>query len=203
MDLANYKKVWKDQPEERNKISSLDIYKMTQSRSTSIVKWIFMIGLVEFIFWFSINYFATKSETFEPYAKLNLMTFLDYSNYLHYLIVLLFLLLFYRNFSSVSTIDDTKTLMKKILLVRKTVKWYVYYNLIGVVVFSIIINVLIFNTPNYLSILYDINPSSIDQGQMMTIIIITQIVMISLMLLVLWLFYYLLYGILLKKLNKN
>ena len=93
--------------------------------------------------------------------------------------------------------------MKKILLVRKTVKWYVYYNLIGVVVFSIIINVLIFNTPNYLSILYDINPSSIDQGQMMTIIIITQIVMISLMLLVLWLFYYLLYGILLKKLNKN
>jgi len=54
MDLANYKKVWKDQPEERNKISSLDIYKMTQSRSTSIVKWIFMIGLVEFIFWFSI-----------------------------------------------------------------------------------------------------------------------------------------------------
>ncbi len=203
MDLANYKKVWKDQPEERNKISSLDIYKMTQSRSTSIVKWIFMIGLVEFIFWFSINYFATKSGTFEPYAKLNLMTFLDYSNYLHYLIVLLFLLLFYRNFSSVSAIDDTKTLMKKILLVRKTVKWYVYYNLIGVVVFSIIINVLIFNTPNYLSILYDINPSSIDQGQMMTIIIITQIVMISLMLLVLWLFYYLLYGILLKKLNKN
>ena len=62
---------------------------------------------------------------------------------------------------------------------------------------------MIFNTPNYLSVLYDINPSSIDQEQMMTIIIITQIVMIALMLLVLWLFYYLLYGILLKKLNKN
>ena len=48
-----------------------------------------------------------------------------------------------------------------------------------------------------------INTSSIDQGQMMTIIIIVQIVMIALMLLVLWLFFYLLYGILLKKLNKN
>jgi hypothetical protein len=203
MDLANYKKVWKDQPEERNKISSLDIYKMTQSRSNSIVKWIFMIGLVEFIFWFSINYFAPKSGNFEPFAKLNLMTFLDYSNYLHYLIVLLFLLLFYRNFSSVSAIDDTKTLMKKVLLVRKTVKWYVYYNLTCCVVFSIVLNVLIFNTPNYLSLLYDINTSSIDQGQMMTIIIIVQIVMIALMLLVLWLFFYLLYGILLKKLNKN
>ena len=68
MDLANYKKVWKDQPEERNKISSLDIYKMTQSRSNSIVKWIFMIGLVEFIFWFSINYFATKSVLYDNQA---------------------------------------------------------------------------------------------------------------------------------------
>ena len=55
MDLANYKKVWKDQPEEINKISSLEIYKMTQSRSISITKWIFMIGLIEFIFWFFIN----------------------------------------------------------------------------------------------------------------------------------------------------
>jgi hypothetical protein len=93
--------------------------------------------------------------------------------------------------------------MKKILLVRKTVKWYVYYNLISVVVFSIILNILIFNSPNALSVLYNINSSSIDQAQMITIIIITQVVMIILMLLILWLFYYLLYGILLKKLNKN
>ena len=26
MDLANYKKVWKDQPEERNKVSSCLLY---------------------------------------------------------------------------------------------------------------------------------------------------------------------------------
>lgn len=203
MDLANYKKVWKDQPEEKNKISSLEIYKMTQSRSISIAKWIFMIGLIEFIFWFFINYLATKNGFLKPYEELNLMTFLNYTNYLQHIVVVLFLLLFYRNFSSVSAVDDTKTLMKKILLVRKTVKWYVYYNLISLVVFSIILNILIFNSPNALSILYNINSSSIDQTQMITIIIITQVVIIVLMLLILWLFYYLLYGILLKKLNKN
>ena len=131
MDLANYKKVWKDQPEERNKVSSLDIYKMTQSRSSSIVKWIFIIGLVEFIFWFSISYFGTKNGDLEPYEKLNLISFIDNINYLHYMVVVLFLILFYRNFSLISTVDDTKTLMKNILLVRKTVKWYVYYNLIN------------------------------------------------------------------------
>ena len=65
MDLANYKKVWKNQPEEKNKISALEIYKMTQSKSNSIVKWIFIIGLLEFVFWFAIDqrYFNETTKT--------------------------------------------------------------------------------------------------------------------------------------------
>ena len=203
MDLANYKKVWKNQPEEKNKISALEIYKMTQSKSNSIVKWIFIIGLLEFVFWFAINYLCTKNGTLEPYEKLNLINFIENFNYFHYVVVVLFLILFYRNFSLISTVDDTKTLMKNILLVRKTVKWYVYYNLINVVVFSIILNILIFNTPDGINILSGIDNESSNQEHMMSVFIIAQIVVIAIMILILWLFYYLLYGILLKKLNKN
>ena len=203
MDLANYKKVWKNQPEEKNKISALEIYKMTQSKSNSLVKWIFIIGLLEFVFWFAINYLGTKNGALEPYEKLNLINFIDNFNYFHYVLVVLFLILFYRNFSLVSTGDDTKTLMKNILLVRKTVKWYVYYNLIYAVVFSIILNILIFNTPDGINILSGINNESFNQEHMMSVFIIAQIVVITIMILILWLFYYLLYGILLKKLNKN
>jgi len=203
MDLANYKKVWKNQPEEKNKISALEIYKMTQSKSNSIVKWIFIIGLLEFVFWFAINYLGTKNGALEPYEKLNLINFIDNFNYFHYVVVVLFLILFYRNFSLISTVDDTKTLMKNILLVRKTVKWYVYYNLINVVVFSIILNILIFNTPEGINILSGIDKESFNQEHMMSVFIIAQIVVIAIMILILWLFYYLLYGILLKKLNKN
>ena len=203
MDLANYKKVWKNQPEEKNKISALEIYKMTQSKSNSIVKWIFIIGLLEFVFWFAINYLGTKNGALEPYEKLNLISFIDNVSYFHYVVVVLFLILFYRNFSLISTIDNTKTLMKNILLVRKTVKWYVYYNLINVVVFSIILNILIFNTPDGINILSGIDNESFNQEHMTTVFIIAQIVVIAIMLLILWLFYYLLYGILLKKLNKN
>ena len=203
MDLANYKKVWKDQPEERNKISSLEIYKMTQSKSNSIVKWIFIIGLLEFVFWFAINYLGTKNGALEPYEKLNLINFIDNFNYFHYVVVVIFLILFYRNFSLISTVDDTKTLMKNILLVRKTVKWYVYYNLINVVVFSIILNILIFNTPDGINILSGIDNESFNQEHMVSVFIIVQIVFIAIMILILWFFYYLLYGILLKKLNKN
>ena len=203
MDLANYKKVWKNQPEEKNKISALEIYKMTQSKSNSIVKWIFIIGLLEFVFWFAINYLCTKNGTLEPYEKLKLISFIENFNYFHYVVVVLFLILFYRNFSLISTVDDTKTLMKNILLVRKTVKWYVYYNLINVIVFSIILNILIFNTPNGINIISGIDNESLNQEHMMSVFIIAQIVVIAFMILVLWLFYYLLYGILLKKLNKN
>jgi hypothetical protein len=203
MDLSNYKKVWKNQPEGKNKISALEIYKMTQSKSNSIVKWIFIIGLLEFVFWFAINYLGTKNGALEPYEKLNLISFIDNVSYFHYVVVVLFLILFYRNFSLISTIDNTKTLMKNILLVRKTVKWYVYYNLINVVVFSIILNILIFNTPDGINILSGIDNESFNQEHMTSVFIIAQIVVIAIMLLILWLFYYLLYGILLKKLNKN
>jgi len=203
MDLANYKKVWKNQPEEKNKISALEIYKMTQSKSNSIVKWIFIIGLLEFVFWFAINYLGTKNGALEPYEKLNLINFIDNFNYFHYVVVVLFLILFYRNFSLISTVDDTKTLMKNILLVRKTVKWYVYYNLIYAVVFSIILNILIFNTPDGINILSGIDNGSFNKEHMMSVFIIAQIVVMAIMILILWLFYYLLYGIMLKKLNKN
>ena len=203
MELDNYKKVWKNQPEEKNKISALEIYKMTQSKSTSIVKWIFIIGLLEFAFWFALNYIGTNNGALAPYEELNLIKFIDNINYFHYVVVVLFLVLFYRNFSSISSIDNTKTLMKNILLVRKTVKWYVYYNLIYAVVFSIILNILIFNTPNGIHIISGIDNESLNQEHMMSVFIIAQIVVIAFMIVVLWLFYYLLYGILLKKLNKN
>ena len=176
---------------------------MTQSKSNYIVKWIFIIGLLEFVFWFAINYLCTKNGALEPYEKLKLISFIENFNYFHYVVVVLFLILFYRNFSLISTVDDTKTLMKNILLVRKTVKWYVYYNLINTVIFTIILNILIFNTPDGINILSGIDNGSFNKEHMMSVFIIAQIVVMAIMILILWLFYYLLYGILLKKLNKN
>ena len=201
MDLSNYKKAWKNQPEEENKISALEIYKMTQSKSNSIVKWIFIIGLLEFVFWFVINYIGTKNGDLESFEKLNIINYIDVFDYFNYLVSAVFLILFYRNFSLISTTDSTKKLMKNILLVRKTVKFYVYYNLIYAIVFFIIFNILIFNTPDGINIISGID--NFNQEDMMTNFILAEIAAIAILILILWLFYYLLYGILLKKLNKN
>ena len=201
MDLSNYKKAWKNQPEDENKISALEIYKMTQSKSNSIVKWIFIIGLLEFVFWFVINYIGTKNGDLESFEKLNIINYIDVFDYFNYLVSAVFLILFYRNFSLISTTDSTKKLMKNILLVRKTVKFYVYYNLIYAIVFFIIFNILIFNTPDGINIISGID--NFNQEDMMTNFILAEIAAIAILILILWLFYYLLYGILLKKLNKN
>ena len=204
MELSQYKKAWENQPEIKNKLSGLEIYKLTQSKSTSIVKWILIIGIAEFAFWFLINFTASKFGAMEPYEKLDLVWFLNYSNYFHYVVVFLFLALFYRNYSSINIVDNTKTLMVKILRTRKTVKWYVYYNLISVVVMTIILNIILLNTPNALRVIYNLDPNlNLSDGQFFTIVIISQVIMLFIMLAFLIGLYYLLYGILLKKLNKN
>jgi sterol desaturase/sphingolipid hydroxylase (fatty acid hydroxylase superfamily) len=203
MDLDQYKKAWDNQPDAQEKLTALEIYKMSQSKSSSIVKWIFIIGILEFAFWIGMNYIVAKAGGFEPYERLNLMSFLNYTSYLHYAVVVLFLLLFYKNYSSISTIDDTKTLMKKILKTRKTVKWYVYYNIISVIIISIILNILIINNPNGMALLTGVESIQLTGGKMIAFVIFVQILSVGIMVLLLWLIYYLLYGILLKSLNKN
>ena len=69
MDLENYKKLWKNQPQEGKKLSAVEIYKMAHKRSSSIVKWIFIIGILEFLFWIGIN-LLTPDSFFDIYRTL-------------------------------------------------------------------------------------------------------------------------------------
>ena len=203
MDLAQYKKVWKGQPKEANEVSTLEIYKMTQSKSTSIVKWIFIVGLLEFTFFLVLNLILLEPNYNEIFGNVNLTQFINFSYYFNYLVVALFLIIFYRNYVSVSTVDDTKTLMKKIIKVRKTVKFYIFYNVFINILMLIIYNIIIFNSPDTIKIVLSNYDMALDESQMMTVYIISQVIAVVMILLFLFLLYYLLYGTLLKKLKKN
>lgn len=203
MDLAQYKKVWKGQPKEANEVSTLEIYKMTQSKSTSIVKWIFIVGLLEFTFFLVLNLILLEPNYNEIFGNVNVTQFINFSYYFNYLVVALFLIIFYRNYVSVSTVDDTKTLMKKIIKVRKTVKFYIFYNVFINILMLIIYNIIIFNSPDTIKIILSNYEMALDESQMMTVYIISQVIAVVMILLFLFLLYYLLYGTLLKKLKKN
>lgn len=202
MDLDAYKKTWENQPKESNSVSKIDIYKMAHSKSSSVVKWIFIIGILELVFWSGLN-LLVPNDYMKVYEDFNLVDFLSYYFILHYIVIALFLILFYKNYTSVSVVENTKTLMNKILRVRKTVKYYVYYNLGGFVLVTIIVNTVMFPNPDML--VETMNPQhyKVDVNTLISATLVIQIVVILVMLLILWLFYKVTYGTLLKKLNKN
>jgi hypothetical protein len=202
MDLESYKKTWENQPEETKSVSKIDIYKMAHSKSSSVVKWIFIIGLLELIFWSGLN-LLVPDNYMKVYKDFNLVDFLNYYFILHYIVIALFLVLFYKNYTSVSVVDNTKRLMNKILRVRKTVKYYVYYNLGGFVLVTIIVNSVMFSNPEMIAETMNPQHLNVNMDTLLTVTLVAQIVVLLVMLLILWLFYKVTYGTLLKKLNKN
>lgn len=200
--LENYKKAWDNQPEETNKLSTVDLYKLSHSKSSSIVKWIFIIGILEFIFWTVLNIIIPDS-FYEVYRELNLITILNVFMVLHYIVIAVFLYLFYNNYIRVSVTDNTKKLMTNILRIRKTVKYYVFYNLATVFLVSLILNIVMFSDSEKLMQFMNPDHLPLDSSQIILVTIISQVIFLVVALVLLWLFYKIVYGILLKKLNKN
>lgn len=190
--LDNYKKAWKNQPEEESKFSTIEIYKLAQSRSSSIVKWIFIIGILEFVILNSLYFFVDMDDALLEYKKLGLETFLYVSQTIFYIVIFYFLIKFYLNYKKISTLDSTKLLMKKIIKTRKTVRSYVLFNLINIALTAIIVVVAEIN----------VNFEDINTKQILLFCLL-MFLFLSVVLVVFWLFYRLLYGFLLKKLKRN
>lgn len=190
--LKNYKKAWSNQPEEVNKVSPVEIYKMAHSRSSSIVKWIFIIGLLEFVVLNSLYFFVDMDKAYNEYKKMGLEDFIYYSQIIAYIILFYFLGMFYINYKRISAVDATNKLMKKIIKTRKTVRNYVLFNLGYMVLVMIAVTVASIN----------LKFEELGIKQIILIILLTLVVTV-LIIGLLWLFYQLLYGILLKKLNRN
>ena len=193
MDLLDdYKKAWDNQPEEIKKISVLEIYKMTQAESSSIVKWIFIIGLLEFAFMILSTFVFDVSNDEKIMVEMGIYKFVQISQYLTIPILFYFLFLFYKNYKNISTIENTKKLMIKIRKTRRTVRNYVIFNLLYIVYIAAI-----------MTFGMVIAPQGSFQNAPGWLIVLVMLLVTGIMLLFFWGFYQLLYGILLKKLNRN
>ena len=193
MDLLdNYKKAWDNQPEKIKKISALEIYKMTQAKSSSIVKWIFVIGILEFAFMILYTFIFDVSNDEKIMMAMGIYEFVQISQYLTIPVLFYFLFLFYKNYKNISSIDNTKKLMTKIKKTRRTVRNYVIFNLLYIVYIAAIMTFGMVRTPQG-------NFQNIPEWLIVLIMILVTVIM----LLLFWGFYQLLYGILLNKLNRN
>ncbi len=170
-------------------VSEENIYGMIHKKSASIVKWILIISILEFVFLNTIGYINSDHEHSFDNEILNLV--LDIFEFISYAITIFFIYLFYKNYRSISVVSSTKTLMKDILKTRKIVQYYIYYNLIYA--FTILA------TAGFFKIFTEKLISNIKQFYACLLLISIIVIIV----LIVWLFYRLLYGFLLKKLNQN
>jgi len=195
-ELDLLKKDWKKSENSFELVSESAIYKMIHKKSSSIVKWILIISILEVLLWTGISVFYNSDESLKKIKSENLIYYFKYLTELNYVVVAIFIYMFYRNYRAISTITSTKQLMGDIMKTRKTVQYYVWYNLGIIAISMILVFVMVFTADPKLHQL-----SSKSNG-LLLLIVFCAIFILGVVGLF-WLFYRLIYGILLQKLYKN
>ena len=195
-DLDLLKKDWQKQ-DSFQQVSEKDIYDMLHKKSSSIVKWLLIISVLEFIFWTILNLVADTDNYFKDDSQ---KMIIDVLEYISYAIILIFILLLYRNYRKISVVGSTKQLMIDILNTKKIINYYVIYNLVMIVVAILASTtyIFIYNPDNEL-----LRQKLGSSPKMMFGFAVTIIGCTAIFIGIIWLFYRLLYGILLKKLYVN
>ncbi len=104
-----------------------------------IVKWILIISILEISFWTFSNLFINTDDLLKKMNHPEIVLTLEFLTYFNYIVVLIFVVIFYKNYKTISTTVATKSLMSAILRTRKTVQYYVWYNL-GMIVITAILS---------------------------------------------------------------
>ncbi|NDV44921.1 hypothetical protein GTK07_16445 [Muricauda sp. 40Bstr401] len=202
-ELELLKKDWQKREADLPKLSYDQIYKMIWKKSSSIVKWIFYISILEFVFWAGINLIFNDPDSIQELKDLHIHKVIMVLNVVNYAIILYFIFKFYNNYKKISFTDSSKKLMQTILKVKRTVTQYVWFNLIIFTTYLI--------TNMYGVLLYGpegkeiVEAASRDGNSTVFWIMVIgiSIVFTVVILFLIWLFYKLLYGILLKRLREN
>ncbi len=196
------KKDWKKREGSIPQLSYDEIYKMLWKRSSSIVKWIFVISILEFLFWALITIFWTDDEYWNSVERVHLKEFTVATYLINYAITFFFIYCFYKNYRRISSTDNVAKLMKNILRTRKTVKYYIGYILISTALITLIYTYFMMDYHVTNTVVEDVEKYNFTPVQWVKF---TGIIIggLAVFLGLIWLFYKVLYGILLRRLNKN
>ncbi|WP_304198765.1 hypothetical protein [Flavobacterium alvei] len=172
-------------------VSEVEIYKMLHQKSSSIVKWILIVSLIEFVVINGISLLLNDPKYDEFISN---HPYINYLEKFNYIVIVAFIYLFYRNFKNISVLNSSKTLIKHILKTRKIVTYYIYWN------------IFIGGITGALSGIEGFNEGLKAGGGSNAVLAtncLTIIIMAALIMGFIWLFYKLLYGSFLRKLKDN
>lgn len=199
--LELLKKDWKKNEPRFEQVSVKDIYAMLHKKSSSTVKTLLYVSIAELVFWILISLIPLFSSS-SYNEQINLVykneTVFYIANVISYGIIILFVYLLYKAYKDISVTDTVKGLMQRILKTRKIIQYYVIFNLTMAFIAMTL--------GSYLGIVN--NPEIYEQfngfNQAQIIISISIIIVFTLIfVLLVWVFYRILYGILIRRLLKN
>ncbi|MEC3908290.1 hypothetical protein VOI54_14770 [Tamlana sp. 2201CG12-4] len=202
-ELDLLKKDWDRNGDKYPKLTYNEIYKMILKKSSSIVKWIFIISLLEFAFWFGIAFLLKGTSYSNKIKELDINNVLIPISIISYAVLIYFFYLFYRNYKRISVTDSSKQLMENILKTRRTVKYYVIFNLASLIIGAFIGSFYALNHDPGFSDKLQLATANGEVFKFYSAIIIVIVLILIATIGFLLLFYWLIYGILLKRLNRN
>jgi hypothetical protein len=194
-ELDLLKKDWKKSEASFKQLSEKDIYAMIHKKSSSIVKWILIVSILEFVILNGIGFLLPQDPYLAKYDQLH--PYLSLLEDFNYLVILGFIILFYKNYKTISILNNASLLIQHILTTRKIVHYYIYWN------------ILITGFIGAFGFIDGWNYSWKESGKAGTIpdhgveMIIPFVLAMLFIMLFIWGFYKLLYGNFLKKLKVN
>ena len=195
------KKDWEKTENKFKTFSETDIYKMLQSKSISIVKWIFYISIIELIFWIVFSLYAKSLDHMKDFESISMFIFIR--EMISYAIIIFFIYLFYKNYKTINATDSVKQLMNSIINTRKTVTMYIRVFIIYNVLASLIVFYYAINNESQWQANYNTAIANGNETAFLIGIFVVLLIFLIVFVILLWLFYRLIYGILLKRLYKN
>ena len=209
-DLELLKKDWQKKEMNHPKLSYNDIHKMLWKKSSSIVKWILIISIMEILLPQVVYLFPSfwSSDGMLFYNNLGLTSPLLFLSVIYYGVVLYFILQFYKRYKEISVLDNAKNLMGKIIKTRKTVKNYVFFSLSMILLFFMTVVFYIYIDDDFIKTIElsakdisEISKEKLENIKLLSMVIFTTVGVLFTLLV--GFIYFLLYGLLLKKLNRN
>ncbi len=204
-ELELLKKDWQKKDNHIPQLSYSDIHKMTWKKSSSIVKWILIISILEFTLPHLLYLIPSFQENMNIYETIGIKKYFHAVTLIQYLVVFYFIYQFYKRYKEISVLENAKILMQKIIKTRKTVKNYVIFSL-SMILFTVLLLIIgIYLNDDFANSISELNNKATDMSpEKLKIALMIGIGAFGILLtLFMGAIYFLLYGRLLRKLNNN
>ena len=204
-ELELLKKDWQKKELAHPKLSYNEIYSMLWKKSSSIVKWIFVISILEFLLPHLLYLLPSSRNNLNIFGSTGFDKYFIGFSVFYYLIVFYFIYQFYSRYKEITVLDNAKELMSKIIKTRKTVKNYIIFSLSMILATILLFMLGIYLNNDFSSLISGMSDDvkKMSPEKLKNTLLIGIGILGAFMIVLMGTVYFLLYGLLLRKLNRN